>query len=271
MCTSSIQAQPQGQRFDWVQRFQWMETLDLYRPNVSAVVGGTNSCSNMITKGGADTVDGTGRSICDGGFVGGVKLEMNLFHVPNVLDALGITKALGGTRPKTTAAIGGQFFALGSSAQNTFYGSQITNLGSAPATDRYTVEKDWILGFAAMWAAPVCQNVNFVAHVGYAWVNNTIGYECNGTCTNAAGIPARSFSESIWTGGWTVGAGVEFVVPGVPFIVGLDYTHIALNERTYQFGNPAEVQLGFRVGQDIDMITLGAKVSFGSLVGGQNF
>jgi hypothetical protein len=269
LCTSSAWAEERAnnQRFDWVQRFQWMGVNDLFVPNVSAVLGGSNTRSNMVTNfattaSAPDTVDGTERSVYDGGFIGGVSLGMNFLRIPNLLEATGITQALGGTRDKSQAAIGGKVYVLGSSASNTFQGSQITNLGAPPATDNYRVEDNWIVGLSGTVTMPVCQNVNFIAHAGYAWVNKTVDYACNGTC-DLATTPRRTFSQDVTVGGPTVGAGVDFVVPGLPFILGFDYTRIFVSDRDFVFGDPAQVQLGFRVDQDIDIFSARATFALG--------
>jgi len=246
---------------------------------IAPVVGNTNTCTNQtftsfISLGIPDPFTPGTRSECSNGFAGGAAIGMPVATVPNPFPNLFRTaetappRRANGSRwgDYSPVVLGVEATLLGSTARNPFTGSPALGVGPGPETDTYTVKDNLMMSFSGTATIPTGAGFNVVVSAGYGFVNKTVTYNCNGFCTTAAGIPARSTSTDVRLGGPVVGAGIQVAVPNLPFIMQFDYSHWFIGERTILLGDPAAVQAGFRASQDINLFTARAVIPLGALL-----
>ena len=103
--------------------------------------------------------------------------------------------------------------------------------------------------------------------VGYAW-NNVLVYVKGGAAVvstkydaSFAGASLASANDTRWGG--TVGAGLEYgFAPN--WSVGVEYDHLFMQDRTYNFTTPAGAAFGAdRIRQDVDLVTARLNYKFG--------
>jgi hypothetical protein len=246
---------------------------------IAPVDSNTNTCTNQtftsfISLGFPDDFTHGTRSECGNGFAGGAAIGMPVATVPNPFANVFRIAETTPPRPRdrvfsrwgnySPIVLGVEATLLGSTAKNTFTGSPVPVVGPGPETDTYTAKDNLMMSFTGTATIPTGAGFNLVVNAGYGMVNKTIAYNCNGFCTTAAGIPARSSSTNVWlSGGPVVGAGIQVAVPNLPFIVQFDYSRWFIAERNISLGDPADVQAGFRAGQDINLFAAKAVIPLG--------
>ena len=110
----------------------------------------------------------------------------------------------------------------------------------------------------------------FTGQVGYA-VNNVLLYVKGGAAVTANSYRVNNVVGGALAGvtgddtrwGGTIGAGLEYAF-APNWSVGVEYNHLFMQDRTYNFTNPAGAAFGAdRIRQDVDLVTARVNYRFG--------